>query len=218
MAEKIKTQEEPSIEEILGSIRRIIAEDEDDDVPAQKAESSKEEDMQLAMEDDLPEEEPLELTNKIEPDGTIEQVQPALEDSPVEDESIAPELEAAPEPAPQQSANLVEETEPMTDKSTETQGTEPQGMKPMNESPSNPAPNTAQEALLSETTAEATTAVMAKLARQSALNDEGHNGATIETIVREMLRPMLKEWLDQNLPDIVQSMVERELEKLTKRL
>ena len=41
---------------------------------------------------------------------------------------------------------------------------------------------------------------------------------SIESIVREMLKPMLKEWLDQNLPALVQKMVERELEKLSKRV
>ena len=39
------------------------------------------------------------------------------------------------------------------------------------------------------------------------------NGKTIEDLVKEMLRPMLKDWLDRNLPP----MVEREISRLTRR-
>jgi cell pole-organizing protein PopZ len=43
------------------------------------------------------------------------------------------------------------------------------------------------------------------------------NGKTIEDLVKEMLRPMLKDWLDQNLPAIVERYVEREVVRLTRR-
>ena len=42
-------------------------------------------------------------------------------------------------------------------------------------------------------------------------------GQTIEDLVKEMLRPMLKEWLDNNLPGIVEAMVAREIERITKK-
>ena len=38
---------------------------------------------------------------------------------------------------------------------------------------------------------------------------------TLEGLVRDMLRPMLKEWLDANLPDIVDQVVSREIARLT---
>ncbi len=38
---------------------------------------------------------------------------------------------------------------------------------------------------------------------------------TLEGLVQEMLRPMLKEWLDANLPGMVETMVKREIEKIT---
>jgi cell pole-organizing protein PopZ len=41
----------------------------------------------------------------------------------------------------------------------------------------------------------------------------GGNGTTVE----EMLRPMLKEWLDRNLPPMVERYVEREIVRLTRR-
>jgi cell pole-organizing protein PopZ len=33
-----------------------------------------------------------------------------------------------------------------------------------------------------------------------------------------MLRPMLKDWLDKNLPVIVESMVKREIDRITGRV
>jgi cell pole-organizing protein PopZ len=37
----------------------------------------------------------------------------------------------------------------------------------------------------------------------------------LEAVVRDMLRPMLKEWLDANLPELVESMVTREIARIT---
>lgn len=45
----------------------------------------------------------------------------------------------------------------------------------------------------------------------------GGGGKTIEEVVKEMLRPMLKEWLDKNLQPMVERMVEREIVRLTRR-
>jgi cell pole-organizing protein PopZ len=44
-----------------------------------------------------------------------------------------------------------------------------------------------------------------------------NGGKTIEDLVKEMLRPMLKEWLDKNLPPMVERYVEREISRLTRR-
>jgi uncharacterized protein len=45
----------------------------------------------------------------------------------------------------------------------------------------------------------------------------GGQGKTVEDLVKEMLRPMLKEWLDRNLPPMVERYVEREIVRLTRR-
>jgi uncharacterized protein len=39
---------------------------------------------------------------------------------------------------------------------------------------------------------------------------------TLEDVVRETLRPMLKSWLDENLPDVVERMVQAEIERVTR--
>ena len=41
------------------------------------------------------------------------------------------------------------------------------------------------------------------------------NGA-LETAVRDMLRPMLKDWLDANLPGIVEAAVKKEVERIAR--
>ena len=46
--------------------------------------------------------------------------------------------------------------------------------------------------------------------------DQGE-AATLEGLVREMLRPMLKDWLDVNLPNMVEGMVAREIARITGR-
>jgi cell pole-organizing protein PopZ len=39
---------------------------------------------------------------------------------------------------------------------------------------------------------------------------------TLEDVVRETLRPMLKSWLDENLPSVVERMVQEEIERVTR--
>ena len=40
---------------------------------------------------------------------------------------------------------------------------------------------------------------------------------SLEGLTRELMKPMLKDWLDQNLPQIVEAMVEREISRITKK-
>lgn len=41
---------------------------------------------------------------------------------------------------------------------------------------------------------------------------------TLEGLVREMLKPMLKQWLDERLPELVEVMVKKEIDRITGRL
>ncbi len=67
----------------------------------------------------------------------------------------------------------------------------------------------------------ATTAAVASqsLSALSSLAVRGYEGSdnTLEALVREMLQPMLKQWLDANLPEIVERMVSREIQRITSR-
>ena len=55
----------------------------------------------------------------------------------------------------------------------------------------------------------------------SAFNTLAHtvlvqNARTLEDLVREMLRPMLKSWLDDNLPSLVERLVRAEIERVSR--
>lgn len=43
------------------------------------------------------------------------------------------------------------------------------------------------------------------------------DSGALEAVVREMLRPMLKDWLDEHLPGIVEQLVTREIARITGR-
>jgi cell pole-organizing protein PopZ len=56
------------------------------------------------------------------------------------------------------------------------------------------------------------------LAALSALRERADGApvgdGALEAVVREMLKPMLKEWLDRNLPEIVEELVTREIARI----
>jgi uncharacterized protein len=58
-------------------------------------------------------------------------------------------------------------------------------------------------------------AVRGSIGKLSALGI-GNPGLTIEGMMRDMLRPMLKEWLDENLPSVVERMVEKEIARVSR--
>ena len=43
----------------------------------------------------------------------------------------------------------------------------------------------------------------------------GQTGNTLEALVRDLLRPVLKDWLDAHLPELVESLVAREIARIT---
>ncbi len=75
-----------------------------------------------------------------------------------------------------------------------------------------PAPALPAERLLSAETNAAVSAAFGSLAT-TILSE---NSRTIEDLVREMLRPMLKAWLDDNLPGLVERMVRAEIERVSR--
>jgi len=74
--------------------------------------------------------------------------------------------------------------------------------------------------LVAPTVAAATTAAVGKLLRAVAQERSSpihRGGPTIEDVVREELRPMIKEWLDQHLPPLVERLVRAEIERVVGR-
>jgi cell pole-organizing protein PopZ len=78
------------------------------------------------------------------------------------------------------------------------------------------------DSLLSEDAAKASAAALRALSQAGNRRELHRNaspalrsGLTVEDLVVEALKPMLKEWLDHNLPELVQQLVEKEIRKLT---
>jgi uncharacterized protein len=181
MAEE-KGQHEPSMEEILASIRRIIASDEGEGAAEAGAAAPAD------AEDDV-----LELTEVVEEEKPVapDPDMPVAHDgSPLirlDNGETLPRPEAAPAPGP------AEESEP------------------------EPEPDVR---LVSVDSAAASVAALSQLVnRPREKNSDlplGNLGRTLEDMVRELMRPMLKEWLDQNLPPLVERIVREEVERLTR--
>ncbi|WP_425408308.1 DUF2497 domain-containing protein [Hyphococcus sp.] len=171
-------QPEPSMEEILASIRKIISEDEEDQSAPEAvppAASPKPAPAPVEMQNEEPLEEPKDHTEEPMPltsPKPVEAMEPAPETASARDDSMKHELAAA-----------------MQDEG--------------------------EEEILDKTTAEVASQAFRNLS-QSVRVSEGP-GKTLEDIVTEMLRPMVKEWLDANLPAIVEEKVEEEVQRVARR-
>jgi len=74
--------------------------------------------------------------------------------------------------------------------------------------------------LVSSTAATASADVLNQLAK--AILDRrdlaiGNRDVTLEGMVREMMRPLLKEWLDRNLPHLIERLVKKEIDQMINR-
>ncbi|WP_169804888.1 DUF2497 domain-containing protein [Sphingomonas asaccharolytica] len=77
-----------------------------------------------------------------------------------------------------------------------------------------PAPGVPAEKIISDEAAEVSRARLASLSRL-VIKPEVAGSDTLEGLVREMLKPMLRDWLDANLPDLVETMVAKEIARIT---
>lgn len=77
------------------------------------------------------------------------------------------------------------------------------------------APAAAAKGIVSGKAAKASKAALAAL--DSVKLDPNAGANTMDGLVREMLKPMLKEWLDANLPDLVERVVAREVARIIGR-
>ena len=72
-----------------------------------------------------------------------------------------------------------------------------------------------EDALLTDVAEEAAFDAISELARKTAVE---HSGITLEDIVRSELKPLLRGWLDKNLPVVIERLVREELERVSKRV
>lgn len=79
------------------------------------------------------------------------------------------------------------------------------------------APSVDEASLMAEEAAGTSRAKLDELAGVAAADPAAAAGNPLEDMVREMLRPMLKAWLDEKLPGIVDEHVRREISRITGR-
>ncbi|SFO18699.1 DUF2497 domain-containing protein [Sphingomonas sp. OK281] len=208
---------EPSMEEILSSIKRIIAEEGDvpgrSRRPARVGSSSVEHDHREDHRE-AAYREPSSRESSVRESGVHgHDFGAGYADDEIDDDEI---LELS-DPMP-----MVERT-PRTPKSpvltSVDAAAEARQSEPRHPEPRQPAakpqhaPEPAAEPIVSRQTAAATRAPLEALTRMMVKPDTGNDG-TLEGLVREMLRPMLREWIDANLPNMVEDMVSREIAKI----
>ncbi|MFA6114952.1 MAG: DUF2497 domain-containing protein [Sphingomonas sp.] len=91
----------------------------------------------------------------------------------------------------------------------------PASMAPPPKTPTTAAPVAPPaDPILSPRAAEASRGSLDTLSRMI-VKPEVQGSDTLEAMVREMLRPMLRDWLDANLPAMVETMVSREIARIT---
>ena len=202
-AASAKTQE-PSMEEILASIRRIIADDQD--APKLAEAEAEGEDGGDPPTADAPSPAPVAT-------GEVIQLAPSV---PVE----APPEPASPGPASTRPA-LADLDVGIPDILFAEPEREPR--KAPDPEP-NPAPSAGKppkagregprslESLISNQT----TASVGQAFNMLSHTVLTQNARTLEDLVKELLKPMLKVWLDDNLPPLVERLVRAEIERVAR--
>lgn len=203
------------MEEILASIRRIIS---DEDTPAgDKAEAAAKAD---AMDDalaDAGEEMSQDDLDKLfdsagDADVEIEpDPEPEVEDiADVDDVLELTEDQAVDKDEFDVVEGLATEEEDTGDVAFLDESAE--AKTPKSDPWTRPARDSTTEELLSPSADQAVQAAFHNLAGTILSN----NARTLEDLVKEMLRPMLKGWLDENLPPLVERLVRQEIERVSR--
>jgi len=128
----------------------------------------------------------------------------------------------APEPAPEPEYEPEPEPEPPPPRAAAPPEPSPQPAPRPEADPEMTVANvmSAAEGLIAPAVAAATTATLATLLRSVAAERSAtvsRAGPSIEDVVREEIRPLLKAWLDQHLPPLVERLVRVEIERVIGR-
>lgn len=212
-----RSQQEPSMEEILASIRRIISEDGVEEGAAK--ESNGRADEPPAADGD----EPASRQGRADPAPANDLW---AEDAEGEARPYAGEAE---ESDILELTDIVEDDEPeppMPPRAAEEerQAPQPPPERMEHEAPARHSPrdrDDASDRIVSPLAAASASDAFAHLLDRSNVGSEigsvpVGDGKTVEDIVRELLRPMLREWLDANLPTLVENLVQREVEAIAR--
>ena len=201
------------MEEILASIRRIISED---DAPAETAAAAP-----------APEPQAAPVAAEVEPEpetfspAMMDETPSVQEPAAVEDDVLElTETYEAPESIGDLDVSPAEaEPFPVSESAYVTEAPIP--------TPEHPSvPTTNYDSLVGESAAASAASAFAGLAASfkqpepapapRGIDLNFASGSTVEAMVAEMLRPMLKDWLDANLPGIVEAQVRKEVERIAR--
>jgi uncharacterized protein len=154
------------------------------------------------------------LLNGLDEATTEEEIRPAQPEAEAEVFELTDDMAVASAPPPPQPA--FHRIEPEDDlEFTESAASRAINRPPAYEPPAfdpPPAASTPQAAILSHSTVSAVESAFNTLAHTVLSN----NARTLEDLVKEMLRPMLKSWLDDNLPGLVERIVKAEIERVSR--
>ena len=248
------------MEEILASIRRIIADGERD---AQEAGGPRDRSEPAATAPSEPavavsHAEVLVLTEMVQEDGSVVSLQSAVASVPAQseegsgerlfrvdlpaEEAPRPPASAVVNPPPETAATVIKPaprpTSPAAAAAPQPVATAPvdAGLAAASERlaamlQSTPPPKREERIpvsseglkkpeLVSEEALAASTAALAQLAQSVTRTREPAPGAskTLEELVREAVEPLLKQWLDQHLPRIVERMVREAIDRVVRRV
>lgn len=201
---------EPTMDEVLASIRRIITDEAPPVATAAPAPHP------------ASEREP-EPVSSADPAAIEAEPEPELEPEPApESEFHEPEpepepasaLEARPDPEPSA-------TEPeMTEQAMHDTVSAPDGAAPQSFADIGPR---SEGSLVDSSTSAMTASSFERLSAAVKVQAKEPSealpapGRSIEDVARDLLRPMLKAWLDENLPDLVRQSVDEEVARIARR-
>ncbi len=221
-----KDQDEPSMEDILSSIRQIISED---DSGAQAPANSDTPRKELQSDREI-----IDLIHQLKEDGTVEKIQPFSETIMTKQEE---ETVMAKEAQEISADDLI--TDVLDEKSTDDEGSEEDGEssnddvidldgdgegegdegEATTETLTSEISKTAEEDLMSESALSEAASALESLSRITAASHTqtqtgGLGDKSVEGLVKDVLRPILKDWLDANLPSYVRAIVTEQVEKV----
>lgn len=207
-----KSHQEPSMEEILASIRRIISEDGDgaqaDDAeasapvvlaPVPAAGAMRADVFDLTQRADSDDEDDMEMARSLGMEA-VEAPKP----------SFSVDFDDLPPPSAKDDVAPVKKAGPTFDAGSFETGKKAASM------------SFDDDALMSPDSASAASRAFAKLQEPdeddspaaAVMRASGGSNPTLDELVREALKPVLREWLDRNLPPMVETMVREEIQRL----
>jgi cell pole-organizing protein PopZ len=197
------------MEEILASIRRIISED---DAPAETAAAPA--DAEPAAPE--PASEPAADVSPAMMDET-----PSVQEPEASDDDVLELTEAYQPPAAESIGDLdvspVEESFAAEPVSESVFAPEPAEVR----TPEHPSiPTSSYDSLVGDSASASAASAFAGLAsslrKPEPMEPATGSGPTVDELARSLLRPMMKEWLDANLPAIVEAQVRKEVERIAR--